>query len=230
MKLGTSLCDDSLSLLFLHLCPACEKELSKGEVICTFCKDELPQTNYHLEKENPVEQVFWDRVKIEKAASFYFLSRDSKVQHLIHNFKYNGLYDIGIEVGTLYGMQLKDTAFNDIDIIIPVPLHPARERKRGYNQAAMFAKGLAQTLNIPWNSKIVKRIKNTKTQTKQTKEERIENVKNAFQIIDAELMSDKHILLVDDVLTTGATLESCARTLLEVKKTKVSIATMALAR
>lgn len=222
---------DFIALLYPNLCLACSENLpTHKEVICLRCQLELPRTNFHLEQENPFTERFWGRIHIESGASLYHFVKGGRVQELLHRLKYEGKHEIGTKLGEWYGRQLKDSPFfQSIDVIIPVPLHPRKERLRGYNQSAMFAQGLAETMQKPWLKDSLIRKVFTETQTQKSRAERIENVKDVFAIQKSELLKGKHILLVDDVMTTGATLEVCGQKILEVPDTKISMATIALA-
>ncbi len=160
----------------------------------------------------------------------YYFAKGGKVQHLLHQLKYKGIKEIGIYTGKLYGVTLKKSPFyTDVDVIIPVPLHPKKQRKRGYNQSEMFACGLAEAFSKPYDIKTLVRTYASETQTKKSRFRRWENVKEIFALKDHQHMINKHILLVDDVVTTGATLEACANMLLQIPGVKVSIATIACA-
>lgn len=208
---------------------ACGESLLKHEeCICSQCIYYLPKTNFHKEKENEVSKLFWGRVEIQSACAFYYFKKQSKVQNLLHQLKYKGQKQVGVKLGSLYGVELKqDKKFEDINLIIPVPLHPDKEKKRGYNQSEMFAIGLSQTMHAPAESSLLIRNFASETQTKKSKYNRWENVKSIFEVTDIEKLKDKHILLVDDVITTGATIEACAQHLLTVPGTRVSIAAIA---
>lgn len=223
--------DDFLFLIFPDVCAGCGNPLNKGEeVICTFCEYHLPETNFHFQKDNPVYRKFWGRTNITQATAMYFFNKASKLQHLMHELKYKGKKEVGIRLGKILGQKIKETDFKEVDLIIPVPLHPSKERKRGYNQSDMFAQGLSEGLQKPWSRKILKRKKASESQTKKSRMERWKNVDEIFEVTDAKEISNKHLLLVDDVITTGATLESCANALLQIQNTKVSIATLATAQ
>jgi ComF family protein len=226
-----NLWDDLISLLFPRLCHACGNHLLRNEtVICTECYVMIPRSNYHLTNENPVAQLFWGRCLIEKAAAFSFYNKGSRIRTLIHNLKYKGIKDIGIELGRIYGLSLKDSGFTqDIDIIIPVPLHPSKKRKRGFNQSEYISRGVADATGLPVEANSLFRITASDTQTKRSRYDRWTNVEGIFKVADPEILKGKHILLVDDVITTGSTLESCACELLKIEGVKVSIITLAFA-
>ncbi len=223
---------DFVSLFYPELCAACGNNLYKGEkVICTFCHVNLPYTNYHQQQDNPLSRIFWGRVPIAAASSYLFFRKGSKVQHMLHELKYKGRTEIGSRMGVLYGHHLAtSTEFNQTDLILPVPLHPKKELKRGYNQSSFFAEGLAESMQKEMDCKVLYRTKNTETQTKKSRYSRHLNVDQLFDIRDASLIKSRNVLLVDDVLTTGSTLESCAAVLLDSGAKKVSVATIACAQ
>jgi ComF family protein len=225
------LLDDFLSLLFPRLCYACGNHLLRNEnLICTECYVLIPRTNYHLENENPVAQLFWGRCLIEKAAAFSFYNKGSRIRNLIHNLKYRGIRELGFELGRIYGLSLKSSGFiADIDLIIPVPLHPSKKRIRGFNQSDYISSGIADATGLTVSSDSLARISGSETQTKRSRYERWTNVEGIFHVIDPEIVRGMHILLVDDVITTGSTIESCANELLKVEGVKVSVAALAFA-
>jgi len=226
-----SLADDFLSLFFPRICYACGNSLFKNEeTICTYCLFRLPKTNFHLENDNPVSRLFWGRVRIEAAAAFCYYRKDGKVQNLIHQFKYKGRKEIGPFIGNLYGDHLKNTrSFKDIDLIIPVPLHPRKIRKRGYNQSELFGHGLSEAMAVKLDRKSLYRNHASATQTKKSRYKRWENVESIFSVQKDNQLGGAHILLVDDVVTTGSTLEACAQALLQIEGVRVSVVTMAYA-
>ncbi|MBE3085121.1 MAG: ComF family protein, partial [Bacteroidetes bacterium] len=207
-----NLWDDFISLLFPRLCYACGNHLLRNEnLICTECYVVIPRTNYHIEKENPVAQLFWGRCLIEKAAAFSFYNKGSRIRNLIHNLKYKGIKEVGYELGRIYGLSLKSSGFtSDIDQIIPVPLHLSKKRIRGFNQSDIISMGIADVTGLPVDTVSLARITASATQTKRSRYDRWTNVEGIFHVTDPEIIRGKHILLVDDVITTGSTIESCA--------------------
>ncbi len=223
--------DDFISLLFPRLCYACGSQLMRNEsLICTACFVLIPRTNYHLAEDNPVAQLFWGRCLIEKAAAFSYYNKGSRIRKLIHNMKYKGIREIGYELGRIYGLSLKASGFaNDIDMIIPVPLHPMKKRVRGFNQSETISMGIADVTHLPVDIKSLARILVSATQTKRSRYERWTNVEGIFKVIDSETIIGKHVLIVDDVITTGSTIESCTNELLKVEGVKVSVVALAFA-
>jgi ComF family protein len=199
-------------------------------LICTACFVLIPRTNYHLAEDNPVAQLFWGRCLIEKAAAFSYYNKGSRIRKLIHNMKYKGIREIGYELGRIYGLSLKASGFaNDIDMIIPVPLHPMKKRVRGFNQSETISMGIADVTHLPVDIKSLARILVSATQTKRSRYERWTNVEGIFKVIDSESIIGKHVLIVDDVITTGSTIESCTNELLKVEGVKVSVVALAFA-
>ena len=221
--------NDFFNLIFPKLCSACNGALLKNEdIICTSCIVNLPKTKFHLDKENPVNKVFWGRVQVEMATSFYSFSKKSKVQRLLHQLKYKGVKGVGFVVGKLFGYDLKNSAyFKGIDFIVPVPLHKNKLKKRGYNQSEWIAKGISESMGVPINLDSLFRKEDSQTQTKKGRYKRWENVGEIFDVSNNNL-DKKNILLVDDVVTTGATIEACAQVLIN-RKCKVFVATIAYA-
>lgn len=231
MKLLRSYLADFTSLLFPQLCPACGEGLVGAEdVICTDCRYNLPFTNFHLQPDNIVARQFWGKIDIEAAYSLYYFAKGGKVQNLMHHFKYSDMYRIGNILGNIAGDQLKQNdKFNTADYIIPVPLHKSRLKQRGYNQSKCFAEGLAEKLNAEVNDNNLVRVRATETQTHKSRFLRFENMQEVFKVTRPEELANSHILLVDDVVTTGSTLEACSIELLKITGLKLSIATIAYA-
>ena len=222
---GTSI----TSLFFPMICPGCGNDLqSSDDQICISCFHRLPVTEFHRYNANPVEKIFWGRVPIQSACSYLYFTSQSIVQHLMHELKYNGNKEVGVFLGKQMGLSLAETdRFNTIEGIIPLPLHPKREKVRGYNQAAAIAKGISGMLGIEVMEDVIIRNIETRTQTKKNRVERWANIEGKFKVVNAHRIQDKRILLVDDVITTGATLESCAQAILSCTALSVSIATLA---
>ncbi|WP_256010844.1 ComF family protein [Desertivirga xinjiangensis] len=220
---------DFVSLFFPEVCAGCGASLvSQESVLCSGCIFHLPYTNFHLDKSNRVARQFWGRVTFRQCSAYLYFSKGSKVQNLMHQLKYNNRPEVGFKLGDMYGKDLKEASgFEKPDLIIPVPLHPARQRKRGYNQSDYFAEGLSKQLACPFNNRSLKRGHFTESQTRKSRFVRYENMKDVFMVNEPELLKDKHILLVDDIITTGATIESCANALLTISNTKISIASIA---
>ena len=223
--------NDFINLFYPNLCQACGNYLFQNEkVICTSCLFQLPKTDYHLQKNNPVSILFWGRAKIEYATSYYTFAKGSKFQKLIHKLKYHNQKEIGIELGKHLGYNLgKSEFYEDIDLVVPVPLHPKKQKIRGYNQAEMISIGIAEAMQIPIETNNLIRKVHTESQTRKNRLERWQNVDNIFKLEKPSQIINKHVLLVDDVVTTGSTLEACAQAMLEIEGTKVSIATLAYA-
>lgn len=220
---------DFLALIFPKVCYACGKSLFKKEdCICTYCHYHLPKTNFHLDPDNPVQKLFWGRANIQAASAMYLFNKGGKVQRLIHQLKYRGKQEIGISLGRYYGKELKKAPlFSSADIVVPVPLHLKKLRKRGYNQSELFARGLSESLEVENESSLLIREHVSDTQTKKSRFDRWKNVEEIFKVTDPGKAAGKHILLADDVVTTGATLEACANKLLEIPGTKVSVVAIA---
>ncbi|MDY0103206.1 MAG: phosphoribosyltransferase family protein [Lentimicrobium sp.] len=223
--------EDLVSLFYPRICLACGNTLYKNEhMICFSCQYHLPKTNFHLYEDNSVARQFWGKINFASAASCYYFSKGSKVQHMIHQLKYKGYKEIGEHIGRLYGPDLKKSPlFSDISAVLPVPLHPKKLAIRGYNQAEWFAMGLAESMKVELDVTTLTRIHASDTQTRKTRFKRWENVKEIFQLNDTLRHSGKHILLVDDVITTGSTLEAAGHELMKIPNVKISVASIACA-
>jgi len=222
---------DFVSLLFPELCPACGESLIAAEwLMCTQCRYNLPFTNFHLQADNIVARQFWGKINVQAAYALYYFNKGGKVQNLMHHFKYKGMHRIGDLLGTIAGQQLiQNDVFKTVDYIIPVPLHKTRLKQRGYNQSKCFADGLSKTLGSSVNDGALVRVKATETQTHRSRFLRFENMQEVFKAIDSKNLENKHVLLVDDIVTTGSTLEACGTELLKIPGLKLSIATIAYA-
>ncbi|MBC7553871.1 MAG: ComF family protein [Taibaiella sp.] len=223
---------DGLSHLFYPaLCEGCNKPLVNKEVVlCLGCEALLPETGYHHIAANETEQRFAGRIPFKHASSFAYFTDEGLLQHLMHGLKYRGRAETGSYLGGLLGQRLSAAGWiKDIDLIIPVPLHPAREAERGYNQSLLIAEGIGGQVVKPVLDKTLLRARKTESQTQKSRTERVNNMKDAFKVQGAEGLKGKHILLCDDVLTTGATLEACALALLAEESIKISVVTIGIA-
>lgn len=222
-----------LNLFFPNLCHACNKLLVKGEeTICLFCETKLPYTNFHKQSsENALTQKFIGRLNIEHATSLLFFEKGSHVQNLMQALKYRNKEEVGFYLGNLYGKILKETKhpLSEYDLILPLPLHPKKQQQRGYNQCDSIAKGLSESSSIEWDKSILKRAIYNVTQTGKNRVERWKNVDGIFKIIDPKSLINKRIILLDDIITTGATLEAAGREINQIENTELSIITLAYA-
>jgi len=225
----TEIFNDFASLFFPNYCLACNATLVKGEeIVCTSCISEMPQTDHHLYRENTLQARLAIRIPVVHAMAFFKFAKSSRVQHLLHALKYKNHPEIGVMLGKVYGTRLNDAELSsEFDLILPVPLHESRKRKRGYNQSAKFAEGLSEKLNIPFSDSLLTRARNTQTQTKKTRFSRWQNVSDVFLVRNISGIKGKRILLVDDVITTGATIEACGQTLINNGCCSLSIACLA---
>lgn len=229
MKLN--IIDSIIGLFYPEVCAACGTPLFKWEkLVCTCCRHLLPKTGYAMSEDNPLARLFYGKVSLKAVTACFFFSKDGKVQHLIHELKYKGNADAGVFLGQELGKSLLEAPlFQGLDYLVPVPLHPKRERERGYNQSKMIAQGVAEVTGIAIGEDFLIRSVSTATQTHKSREERWQNVKDIFELRHREWLEGKYVLLIDDVLTTGATLEACALRLSEVPGVTVSCATAACA-
>lgn len=220
-----------IGLIYPSVCAACGTPLFKWEkLVCTRCRSLLPKTGYELNEDNPLAHLFYGRVRLKAVTACFFFSKEGKVQRLIHELKYKGNADAGVFLGQELGKTIKEAPlFEGLDYLIPVPLHPKREKERGYNQSMMIAQGINEVTEIPLGDQYLVRSVNTATQTHKSKEERWQNVKDIFEVRHAEQLEGKYVLLIDDVLTTGATLEACALKLSSVPGITIGCATAACA-
>jgi ComF family protein len=220
-----------LNLFFPPVCSGCNSFLITNEkVICTRCRHHIPLTNHHLTLNNEIFKKFYGRVPLEYASAFLYFHKKGIVQELIHKLKYKGHEDIGAVLGNWYAADLKDmTILKTADIMIPVPLHKRKFRERGYNQVTTFGLALSKELGISYNDSLLFRTTYSKTQSKKNRLDRSEGIDTFFDIQFNDKDHDKHYLLVDDVITTGATLEACSRALLKIPGARVSIVCMAMA-
>lgn len=193
------------------------------------CVAALPETNFELHPHNPVEKTFWGRLPLINAAAQFYFTKESLMQHLMHQLKYKGNKELGRQLGRIMGEQLKKSGRFTVDALIPLPLFPAKERKRGYNQATILCEGMAEILQVPILDKAIIRPQHTETQTKKGRIERWKNMEGKFVLTTPAAIRNKHILLVDDVITTGATLEACGTELLKGENVQLSLASLCVA-
>ncbi|WP_372774409.1 ComF family protein [Mangrovibacterium sp.] len=220
-----------VELIFPRNCVVCgQKLIQHEEFLCLQCLLHLPRTNHHAVRENPMEQLFYGRVSVDRACAFFEFKKGSEYQNILHELKYRGQKELGSYMGKRFGMSLKkDNDLQSADYICPVPLHPKKERKRGYNQSFHIALGLSESLGIPLDNTNLIRATHTSTQTRKSRWERWQNVDGIFCLRDPTKFADKHLILVDDVVTTGATLEACATTIHGQCKARISVLTLAIA-
>jgi ComF family protein len=218
------------NLFFPPACLGCDQFLSANEaVICTQCRHDIPLTNQHLNPENEAMTKFYGRLDLEHISALMYFHKKGIAQELIHNLKYRGHQEVGNLIGNWYGTALKTCEkLQSIDAIIPIPLHSKKLKKRGYNQVTTFGTTLSKELNCPYDETILKRIQNSKTQTFKNLLSRNEIKSHTFQADFTTEHHNKHFLLIDDVITTGATLEAAGKALLEIPNVKISIVCMAM--
>ena len=200
--------------------------------ICIKCRYDIPLTNYWLKEENPVKEKFAGLVPIEQGSSFIFYAGDSLWRTMIHRFKYSGEWQIAYNMGRLYGAELKASGlYDDVDLVIPIPLHYIKILKRGYNQSTYLAEGIAKSLGAKVDTRATRRIRNNPSQARRGARDRWENVDKLFHIVHPERLRGKHILVVDDVLTSGATLTTFLKEVTQtIPDCRISIATLAVTK
>ena len=188
----------------------------------------MPYTGFEKFAHNPIEKIFWGRIPIQEAASIFYFTKNSVIQRLLHHLKYRGRREVGLYCGRLMGTAIKSAArYTDVDGIIALPLFAKKEHQRGFNQARLLCDGIEEVINKPVLENVIRRVEATETQTHKNRIERWQNIKDRFCVEETEVAEGKHVILVDDVITTGATLESCAQELFKVKDIRVSILTLA---
>lgn len=221
-----------INLFFPAVCAGCNSLLSSNEkVICTLCRHNIPLTNQHLNPDNEAFKKFYGRIPLEYASALLYFHKKGISQEIIHKLKYKGHQEIGTILGHWYAQDLKEIKILEtVDVIIPVPLHKRKYRERGYNQVTTFGKALSTDLNILYNDSILKRKVYSKTQSKKNLLGRTEGIESIFDVSFTEMDHGKHFLLIDDVITTGSTLEACSRALLKIPGSKISIVCMAMAQ
>ncbi len=220
-----------INLFFPPVCAGCHSFLLSNEnVICTLCRHNIPLTNHHLNRENEAFKKFYGRIPVEYASALLYFHKKGIVQQLIHNLKYKRQQEIGTVLGEWYAEDLKNsTIIQSVDAIIPVPLHKRKLRERGYNQVTNFGLSLSKSLDLAFNDSILIRKVYSKTQSKKNLLNRSEGIETTFDVCFTEKEHNKHFLLIDDVITTGSTLEACSHALLKIPGAKISIVCMAMA-
>jgi ComF family protein len=223
--------DSFLHLLFPHVCAGCGSDiLNRETMLCMRCTNDLPETNFEWHPNNPVEKIFWGRLPLVSATAQYYFTKESLMQHLMHQFKYKGNKELGQQLGRFMGEQLlRSGRFVSVNALIPLPLFPSKEKRRGYNQATVLCRGMAESMRIPVLEKIIIRPHHTETQTKKGRIERWKNMEGKFILSDPAAVINKHVLLVDDVITTGATLEASGTALLQADNVQLSVAALCMA-
>ena len=216
-----------LHLLFPHVCSGCGSDLlSEVSVLCMRCIDAMPETNFEIHPDNPVEKKFWGRLPLLGATAQYYFTKESLIQNLMHQVKYKGNKNLGLQLGRMMGESLEKSHRFDVDALIPLPLFPAKEKRRGFNQATILCNGMAEHMNIPVLDDVIIRPQYTETQTKKGRIERWLNMEGKFILKNPNAIHNKHILLVDDVVTTRATLEACGSELLKAQNVRLGLATL----
>ena len=220
---------DFISLVYPETCYLCLKKLSKLQPNpCLKCQRELPVTNFHLEPENPIQKLFFSKIAVHSSTAYYYFTKGGLVQQLIHSVKYKNQKELGVFIGTLFGNELiQSTYFNDVEYILPVPLHPNKLIQRGYNQSECIAMGISKSMNIPVKTNWLYRKEHQDSQTRKSHFDRWVNVSSVFEVQKHEIKGTR-FLLVDDVITTGSTIESCVQAILNAyPEAKVSVAALA---
>jgi ComF family protein len=224
------LTESVVHLAFPHICFGCGSDLiHRDNLLCADCIDDLPSTFFHLHEDNPVAKMFWGRMPVAHATAQFYFTKESLMQRLMHELKYRGNKELGKYFGKMMGARLETAVrFQEADIIIPLPLHPSKQRKRGYNQSLLLAEGIAEQFAKPVLTGAIIRKDDTDSQTRKNRLQRWENMEGHFRLADYGKIANKHVLLIDDVVTTGATLEACGRELLKVEGVTLSIATLCI--
>ena len=229
--IGTKEIKDSfLHFIFPKICSGCGSDLvSEETVLCMHCMADLPETNFEKHPGNPVEKLFRGRLQLINASAQYYFTKESLMQRLMHLFKYKSNKELGIQLGRMMGDSLKQSGRFQVDALIPLPLFPAKEKRRGYNQAALLCEGISESIAVPVLYDVVTRPQHTESQTKKGRIERWKNIEGKFELTNPASIFNKHLLLIDDVITTGATLEACGTELLKVEDVRLSIASLCIA-
>ncbi len=229
MKITSEIFSPLIHFFYPHNCLGCGSDrVATKDFLCLDCINDLPHTNFASDSSNPVEKKFWGRISLIAGMSEFYFSKNSPIQNLIHEMKYKRNKNVGVYLGNMMGRSLhQSNRFSDVDVIVPLPLFPEKEFRRGYNQAAILCQGIVEVFSLPVSSNSVARTVHTETQTKKGRLERWENVEKSFGVRDDTFLKGKHILLVDDVITTGATMEACGAEILKIEGTRLSVAALA---
>jgi len=220
-----------VNLIFPKWCAGCEGTLTEGEdLVCTFCRSELIISDFHKEEPNAIMAKFFGKLPVSHAFTMFSFNRKGIIQNLLHRLKYEGYYDLGVWLGRIYGEELNKCSWSkEIDLIVPIPLHKSKLQVRGYNQSEAFARGLSESMDKKLESEILGRNKNTKTQTRMGRMERWLNVHDIFEVTDTTKVKGKTILIVDDVITSGATMEAAGSLLIKEGTKKLFLGAIASA-
>lgn len=220
-----------LDLFYPPVCMMCGTLLQpKEEILCRDCIEKLPRTEHAFQRGNHTEQLLWDIPKLERGGAFCYYKNDSDFRHLIHRMKYGNRPTIGVYLGRIAAQEFSETHFFDgIDLIVPIPLHKKRQRQRGYNQAEMISKGISEVTHIPIDTTHLYRQVNNPSQTRKSQQERLHNTQNIFEVNVPANWRGKHLLIVDDIITTGATLRSCINAISPIRGTRISVLTLGIA-
>lgn len=230
MNLLKDIRESVLHLLFPHICTGCGSDLPGEETsLCMRCMDAMPETNFEKHSGNPVEKIFWGRLPLTAASAQYYFTKESLMQHLMHRFKYKGDLDLGLQLGKLMGEQLKRSGRFAADALVPLPLFPAKEKRRGYNQSTVLCQGMATMMGIPVWDDLITRPEHTETQTRKGRVERWKNIEGKFFLRKPDKIRNRKILLVDDVITTGATIEACGSELIGAGNVSLAVASLCIA-
>jgi ComF family protein len=231
LRLLKDVSDALLHLAYPHLCAGCGNDsLQADQWLCLRCQALLPHTGFERHHLNPVDRLFWGRLPLLEATAQFYFTKESMIQSLMHRIKYSGAQDLARHLGSIMGARLAGAArFESVDALVPLPLHRSREKARGFNQATLLCQGMESAWGRPVWEDAVQRNAATDTQTRKTRIERWQNMDGRFSAPDPARLQGKHLLLVDDVVTTGATLEACGRALLSIPGVQLSIATLCIA-
>ncbi|MBP5317783.1 MAG: ComF family protein [Paludibacteraceae bacterium] len=222
--------DSLVRLLYPHVCLLCGADLVEGEEqVCLVCRSDLPYTRMHLEPDNRLEQLFWGQVPIQRATALFYFEKGGMVQKLLHQLKYKDNREMGVLLGRCLGEEIAGSPVAEADCIVPVPLHPRRQKLRGYNQSRLIADGMAEVLHLPVADGVLKRVRANETQTHKNAFERWRNSESLFAVGERESLAGRRVLLVDDVVTTGATFTASAKALLQIPNIQINCASVAMA-